>query len=125
MDVRRVLLVDDEAELRELVELVLVHMAGLTVISASSGTEALAVGPQAHADVILLDVMMPGLDGPATLARLRAESWSVAIPIAFMTAEAGPEAVARYKALGAVGVIAKPFDPMTLADQVKAVFAAS
>lgn len=70
-------------------------------------------------DVILLDVMMPGLDGPTVFARLRERPVTARIPVIFMTAKVQTHELARYEALGAIGIIPKPFDPMTLADQVR------
>ena len=97
----------------------------LTVVS--DGAEALSYlrreGQYTDAvrpDLILLDVMMPGMDGPAVLAVLRAEAGTAAIPVAFITARTGREDVERLLSLGACGVIAKPFDPMTLAERARA-----
>ena len=75
-------------------------------------------------DVVLLDVMMPHLDGPGTLARIRQRPAHRATPVIFMTARAQPGEVDHYRALGALDVITKPFDPMTLAADVRAVLAA-
>jgi len=72
-------------------------------------------------DLVLLDVMMPGLDGPGTLTRMRSDPALAQIPVVFMTAKAMPQEVARFRELGAAGVIAKPFDPMKLAQQVFAI----
>lgn len=120
MSTRTVMVVDDEPELREMVGLVLEHMAGWKVILASSCDEALVLGAAQPLDAILLDVNMPGRDGPATYAALRATPWANSVPIAFLTAAAGPSEVAVLRRLGATGVVPKPFDPMTLVDQVSA-----
>ena len=73
-------------------------------------------------DLILLDVMMPGLSGPSTLERLRADPATAAVPVIFMTAKVQPHEIAEYKTLGALDVIPKPFDPVTLADTVKSIW---
>ena len=73
-------------------------------------------------DLVVLDVMMPGMDGPAILARMRADPELQHIPVIFMTAKANPQEVARFRGLSAIGVIAKPFDPMALGSQVKALW---
>ena len=121
MDKLRVLLVDDEPDLRELVVLVLVEIAGFEVVEAASGPDALRLGADANATVVLLDANMPGWDGPTTMLRLRDTAWGRDLPVVFMTASAEPADVARYRALGAKGVIPKPFDPETLADQLVSV----
>ncbi len=89
------------------------------VRSCGSGKEALAVAADWQPDLILLDVMMPVMDGPATLVRLREDARTASIPVIFMTARAQAREVDRFRSLGAVGVIPKPFDPMTLAASVR------
>ncbi|MBX3273357.1 MAG: response regulator [Sandaracinaceae bacterium] len=116
---RSVLLVDDDDDLRLIGEMALVDVGGLVVHTARSGLEALELAAQARPDVILLDVMMPGLDGPSTFARLREQPATADIPVIFMTAKARQEELDRYQALGAIGAIGKPFDPMTLAATVR------
>src|SRR5438552_559339 len=115
---RTVLYVDDEPDIRQIVQMALELAPGLTVQTAESGEEALGLARARRPDLILLDVMMPGLDGPGTLSRLRADVELSEIPVAFMTAKAMPAEVARFREMGAVGIIAKPFDPMKLAQQV-------
>jgi CheY-like chemotaxis protein len=83
-----------------------------------SGIHALELARELQPDVLLLDVMMPGLDGPATLDRMKADSTLAHIPVIFMTAKAMPNEVAKFREMGAVGVIAKPFDPMQLGKQL-------
>lgn len=117
-NLQTVLYVDDEPDIREVVELSLGLVGGLTVHTCESGERALEVLPTLQPDLILLDVMMPRLDGPSTLQRLRADPRSARIPVVFMTAKAMPQEVERFKQLGAVAVIAKPFDPMRLGEQV-------
>src|SRR5262249_13189729 len=94
----------------------------LTVTTCDSGERALAELERFKPDLILLDVMMPGMDGPTVLSRIRADGALAHIPVAFMTAKAMPQEVARFRQLGAAGLIAKPFDPMKLADQVFALW---
>jgi len=115
----RILHVDDEPDIREVVELSLSLDPAFVTRSCGSGTEALATAADWQPDMILLDVMMPGLDGPATLVQLRQCASTAAIPVIFMTARAQAREVDRFCALGAVGVIPKPFDPMTLAASVR------
>jgi CheY-like chemotaxis protein len=117
-NLKTILYVDDEPDIREVVELSLGLVAGLTVRTCDSGERALEWLPQLQPDLILLDVMMPRLDGPSTLQRLRADPQFNRIPVVFMTAKAMPQEVERFKQLGAVAVIAKPFDPMRLGEQV-------
>jgi len=116
-------LADDDPDLRTIAEVALSTVGGLVVRAVASGAEALAAAREEPPDVVLLDVMMPGLDGPSTLERLRAEPATRAIPVIFMTAKVQDHEVARYRALGAAAVIRKPFDPMTLAAQVRAIVA--
>jgi two-component system OmpR family response regulator len=111
----RVLHVDDEPDIREVVELSLGLDSYFATQSCGSGKEALAVAAEWQPDFILLDVMMPIMDGPATLVHLREDSTTANIPVIFMTARAQAREVDRFRSLGAIGVIAKPFDPMTLA----------
>ena len=121
---QKVLYVDDEPDIREVVELSLSLMPGLTVKTCSSGEEALRSLAEFRPDVVLLDVMMPGLDGPATLLRMRADLIGKSIPVVFMTAKALPQEVDRFMSLGAAGVISKPFDPMQLAQRVQDIWQA-
>jgi len=119
MTLIRILHVDDEPDIREVVELSLGLDPDFTVRSCGSGKEALAVAAEWQPDFILLDVMMPVMDGPATLAQLRENAETVSIPVIFMTARAQAREVDRFRSLGAVGVIPKPFDAMTLAASVR------
>jgi CheY-like chemotaxis protein len=115
----RVLHVDDEPDIREVVEISLGLDPGLVMRSCGSGQEALTVVAEWPPDIILLDVMMPEMDGPATLARLRDGPQTADIPVVFMTARAQAREIDSFRKLGAVGVIPKPFDPMTLAASVR------
>lgn len=120
----RVLYVEDEPDIQAVARIALQTVGGFTVQICSSGEEALrevkAFGP----DLILLDVMMPGMDGPGTLAALRATPGLEQVPVVFMTAKVQPSEVAQYKSLGALDVIPKPFDPMKLAEQVRRIWSA-
>lgn len=111
---QRILYVEDEAALRGVGQLTLEAVGKFKVEACSSGAEAVAKGPAFKPDLILLDVMMPGMDGPATLAALRKLPELAAIPVVFLTAKVQPDEVAAFKSLGAAAVLAKPFDPMKL-----------
>jgi CheY-like chemotaxis protein len=115
----RILHVDDEADIREVVELSLGLDPAFSVRGCPSGADALTAAADWSPALILCDVMMPVMDGPATLACLRNNPRTVHIPLVFMTGWIGPREVEGLKALGAVGVIAKPFDPMTLAEAIR------
>lgn len=115
---REILYVDDEPDIREIVQMALGLVPTLSVNTADSGTRALQSMQSSKPDLVLLDVMMPNMDGPTTLQQMRSQPELRAIPVIFMTAKAMPQEVARFRALGAAAVIAKPFDPMLLAEQV-------
>lgn len=119
-----ILHVDDEPDIREVAAFSLELDPGITLTTAESGETALELLQGGmRPDVILLDVMMPRLDGPGTLAQLRTLPGLEATPVIFMTARVQASEQDRYLALGAIGVIVKPFDPMTLAAQVRALLA--
>ncbi len=115
---RAILYVDDEPDIREIVEMALGLVPSLSVTTAHSGRHALEGMQTSRPDLVLLDVMMPNMDGPSTLREMRRQPDLQSIPVIFMTAKAMPQEVARFRALGAAAVIAKPFDPMLLAEQV-------
>jgi CheY-like chemotaxis protein len=118
----KILYVEDEPDIQAVAKLALEAIGGFTVKICSSGQEALAELPGFAPDVILLDVMMPGMDGPSTLKALRELDGAGNTPVIFMTAKVQPQEVAHYKALGALDVIAKPFDPMTLSANVRSIW---
>lgn len=120
MNLQRILYVEDEPDIQTVAKLALEMIGGYQVMICSGGQEALDKVGAFAPDLILLDVMMPGMDGPGTLQKLRANSATAAIPVIFLTAKVQASEVAQYQALGALNVIAKPFDPMTLAEQVAA-----
>jgi CheY-like chemotaxis protein len=114
-----VLHIEDDPDIRAIAELALVTVGGLEVTQSASGAEAIVAAAERIPDLLLLDVMMPDMDGPETLRRLRSLPGMGLIPAVFMTAKAQPGEISRYHALGAIGVIPKPFDPLTLADEVR------
>jgi len=115
----RILHVDDEPDIREIVDLSLGLNPDFEVRAAACGADAIAIAAEWSPFLILLDVMMPGMDGPTTLAHLRKDPRTADIPVLFMTARAQEREVQQFIALGAQGVISKPFDPMTLAFLVR------
>src|SRR5450755_3139784 len=119
MTTLRILHVDDEPDIREVVEVSLGLDPGFATRGCGSGAEALVAAIDWQPDIILCDVMMPVMDGPATLMRLRENALTANIPVVFMTARAQTRELDRFRSLGALGVIPKPFDPMTLAASVR------
>lgn len=118
----RILLVEDDLDIQTIGRLALEIVGGFTVTICSSGQECLTIAPEFKPDLILLDVMMPGMDGLTTLKALKELSQLCHIPIIFMTAKVQTHEVVNYKALGAIGVISKPFDPMILATDIQALW---
>jgi len=116
----KVLIIDDDADIRSIARLSLSRLGGMDVIEARSGREGIRKARDEHPDVILLDLMMPTMDGVATLAALRAQPITTKTPVIFLTAKAVGDESERMTALGAAGVLVKPFDPRTLADNVRA-----
>lgn len=121
---REILYVDDEPDIREIVQMALGLVPTLSVSTADSGLRALQAMQTKRPDLVLLDVMMPNMDGPTTLQQMRSQPELQSIPVIFMTAKAMPQEVARFRALGAAAVIAKPFDPMLLGEHVFAIWEA-
>lgn len=119
----RILYVEDDPDIQVITNMTLVS-EGFEVLPCSSGQEALSKAIAFHPELILLDVMMPGMDGPSTLAELRKNPEMVAVPVIFMTAKVQPHEVSQYLSLGALGVVFKPFDPMTLCDELKRIWEA-
>jgi DNA-binding response OmpR family regulator len=118
---KRILYVEDEADIRAIAEIALEVVGGFTVTSCASGREAVAVAGHVQPDLLLLDMMMPGMDGLTTLQALRALPATAGTPAIFMTAKVQAAEIVNYRAAGALDVICKPFDPMTLAAQVRAI----
>ncbi|MBI3563484.1 MAG: response regulator [Gammaproteobacteria bacterium] len=115
----RILYVEDEPDIQAVARIALETVGGFTLEVCGSGKEALAKAPGFKPDLLLLDVMMPGMDGVSTLQAMRQLSNMREIPVMFMTAKVQPQEIAQLLALGALDVIPKPFDPMTLAHQLK------
>ncbi|HOD31909.1 MAG TPA: response regulator [Holophaga sp.] len=118
----RILMVEDDPDIRAVAHLSLTAVGGFTVALCASGEEALAQAEAFAPDLLLLDVMMPGMDGPDTLAALRAKPALAGVPALFMTAKVQPQEVAHYRDLGAADVLPKPFDPMALPGQLRALW---
>jgi len=117
---QRILYVEDEPDIQAVARIALEAVGGFTVKICSSGGEALESAIDFAPDLLLLDVMMPGMDGPTTLQELRKLPGLEATPAIFMTAKVQPQEIAEFKSFGALDVIAKPFDPMALPGQISA-----
>lgn len=118
----RILYVEDDNDVRKVATFALKAVGKFTVEPCASGEEALARAGAFGPQLLLLDVMMPGMDGPTTLERLRAVPGLAETPAIFMTAKVQPQEVQRYRELGSLDVISKPFDPMTLSAQVRQIW---
>ena len=114
----RILIVDDEADIREVARMSLESVAGWQVLVAADGRAAIEIAQAERPDAVLLDVMMPDLDGPATLALIREHCDAGELPALFLTAKAQAFDAGRLNELDAQGAIAKPFDPMNLHAQI-------
>jgi two-component system, OmpR family, response regulator len=123
MTLKRILYVEDEPLVQTIAKIALVKVGGFELRICSSGAQALDEVKDFAPQLILLDVVMPGMDGPATLQRLRQDADTAAIPVVFLTANSDQNEIAQYIASGALDVIAKPFNPMMLAEQVRQVWA--
>lgn len=117
-----ILMVEDEPDIQTVARLALETVGSFSVQICSSGREAIDKAAQVQPDLILLDVMMPGMDGPTTLKELKKIQALKNTPIIFMTAKVQPQEISEYKALGAIDVIAKPFDPLLLSDHVREIW---
>ena len=116
----KVLIIDDDADVRRIAGLSLSRLGGMEVVEAANGSEGVRMAGDERPDVILLDMMMPVMDGSQTLAALRSQPATATTPVIFLTAKAVHVEVERMRALGAAGVLIKPFDPRTLAADVRA-----
>jgi CheY-like chemotaxis protein len=116
----RILLIDDDDDIREVATLSLQEFGGWDVVTASSGEEGLKKAEELNPDAILLDVMMPGMDGPTTFQKLRANILTGRIPVILLTAKVQGADQRRFTKLGIDGLISKPFDPLQLAAEVAA-----
>lgn len=121
-ELKRILHVEDDPSIQAITKLALEAIGGYQVLSCSSGNEAIEQVIDFAPNFILLDVMMPGMDGPQTLLHLAEMMDLSQIPVAFMTAKVQVQEVAQYRELGASDVIFKPFDPMQLAAQVRQIW---
>lgn len=116
---KTIVYVEDEPDIQAIAKMALESLGGYDVTIFDSGEEALGQIPEIKPDIVILDVMMPRMDGPTTLRELRKLPGYESLPVAFMTAKVQSSEVSEFLALGAIGVISKPFDPMTLSDQVR------
>jgi two-component system OmpR family response regulator len=119
-ELKRILCVDDEEDILQVAKLSLEMVGGFEVSLCHGSRGAVTEASSYRPDLILLDVMMPEMDGPTTYARLREAG--VETPVVFMTAKVQPSEVKHYLDLGAIGVVSKPFDPMTLPQQIQAMW---
>src|SRR6202046_5991710 len=113
-DFQSILYVDDDPDICSVVQATLRLVPGLDVQTADSGERAIDLAYELRPDLLLMDVMMPGLDGPSTFKRMRESTLLSAMPVIFMTAKVLPAGIAQLLQLGAIGVIVKPFDPLKL-----------
>jgi len=118
---KRILIIDDEDDIRQVAALSLETIAGWEVAVASSGAQGLARAVDYQPDAILLDVMMPGMDGPSTFRELRKNPATSKIPVLLLTAKVQSTDQRRFADLGVEAVLFKPFDPLTLATQISSV----
>jgi len=121
-DLQRILYVEDEPDIQTVARMALEMLGGFTLEVCNSGSEALQKISEFKPQLILLDVMMPDMDGPTTLMNLRQLPEFQTTPVIFMTAKVQPSEVESYKAMGAIDVIPKPFDPMLLPSQIQALW---
>lgn len=115
----KALIIDDEDDVRQVIRLSLGRVGGMDVVDASSGSAGVRLAAETRPDFILLDLMMPEMDGVETFGRLREDERTASIPVIFLTAKAMPSEIERLRRLGALEVVVKPFNPMTLADQLR------
>lgn len=118
-ELNKILYVEDEPDIQAIAQIALENVGGFELKICSSGQEAIQQAPGFNPDLILLDVMMPGMDGPTTLQELRKLGELANTPAMFMTAKVQPQEIEHFKSLGAIEVIAKPFDPMKLAETIQ------
>lgn len=119
---KRILYVEDEPDIQAVARIALQHVGGFILEICTSGHEAIVRGPVFQPDLLLLDVMMPGMDGVTTLRELRKLPGLKSVPAMFMTAKVQPAEVAQLRKQGAIDVIPKPFDPMTLSENIRSLW---
>src|SRR5437773_12396015 len=111
---KKIMFVEDDPDIQFVAEIALSVKGGFQVCVCGSGTQALEEARTFRPDLVLLDVMMPKMNGPTTMKNLRTIPETAQTPVIFMTAKVQPHEVSEYKELGALDVIFKPFDPMTI-----------
>jgi two-component system OmpR family response regulator len=121
-ELTKLLYVEDETDIRIVAEIALSQIAGFTVKTCASGNEGLESLENFKPQLILLDVMMPGMDGPHVLKKIQQHREFCDTPVVFMTAKARTDEIEKLKTLGAIDVITKPFNPMTLGDEIKTIW---
>jgi CheY-like chemotaxis protein len=121
----KVLIIDDEEDTRSIASMSLSILGGVDVVEAESGKDGVTKAEQERPDVILLDMMMPVMDGSQTLVALQSNAGTKDIPVIFLTAKAMTSEIERLKRMGAIGVLTKPFDPTLLANQVRQILEGS
>jgi len=119
---QRILYAEDEPDIQTIARIALETVGNFTLEICSSGNEAIEKAPGFKPDLVLLDVMMPGMDGPTTMKKLREIGNITDTPVIFMTAKAQRREISQFKAMGALDVIPKPFDPMRLAENVRTIW---
>ncbi|ALS97066.1 response regulator [Lacimicrobium alkaliphilum] len=119
---KRIMCVEDDEDIRQILEIALQHIGQFEILLCENGERALQQVNNFQPDLIMLDVMMPVMDGPSTLTALREIPGGKEIPVIFMTAKVQPSEIKHYLSLGALDVIAKPFDPMTLPQQIETIW---
>lgn len=123
--IEKILLVDDDSNIRLITEMTLQGLTDWKICLAESGQEALTKIAEDCPDLVLLDMMMPDMDGLTVFAQMKGKLGKATPPVIFMTAKVQRQEVDRYKSMGAAGIIMKPFDPMTLPEQIYAILSAS
>lgn len=121
-ELKRVLLVDDDEDIRSVVQMTLEAIGGLAVETCASGEEALAAILTFRPDLVILDVEMPGTDGTETLEKIRSDARMSDLAVVFFTARSRDQVLGRYGSLGALDVIAKPFDALKLSEQIRSIW---
>jgi len=119
MTLKKILCIDDEEDITEVAGMALETLGNLEVLKSNSGSSGIEKATNLQPDLILLDVMMPEMDGPATLGKILSNPDIKHIPVIFMTARVQPKEIQEYIDMGAIGVIEKPFDPMSLYQTIK------
>lgn len=122
MEIQTILVVDDDSVIRRIAEITLSRVGKWKVVTAESGARALELVSTLKPDLILLDVMMPGMDGPSTFAKIKDMENPVRMPVIFLTAKVQKQEVEEYLRLGAAGVLSKPFDPLSLPQEIIKLF---